>query len=41
MGMIFDLANGDAAGAFSRLPNYQALNAWDMATEMEEYLEGM
>jgi hypothetical protein len=40
-GMLFDLASGDAAGAFSRLPNYQALNAWDMAVEMEDFLEGM
>jgi hypothetical protein len=40
-GIFWDLANGDAAGAFSRLPDYQALNAWDMATSMEDFLEGM
>ena len=40
-GMFFDLVNGDAANAFSRLGSYQAMNAWDMAVEMEDLVEGM
>ncbi len=40
-GLVFDFLGGDGAGMFSRLPNYQALNAWDMACEMEDLLEGM
>jgi RHS repeat-associated protein len=39
-GLFLDMLNGDAADAFSRLPSYQALNAWDMATEMEDLVEG-
>jgi RHS repeat-associated protein len=32
----FDILNGDAAAAFSDLPEYQGLNAWDMAESLQE-----
>jgi hypothetical protein len=34
--LLFGLLSGDAAGAFSSLPDYAALNAWDMATDLQE-----
>jgi hypothetical protein len=39
--LLWSLKNGDAAGIAANLPNYTALNAWDMLSETQSALEGL